>query len=243
MTFLKRFLIVSEKEKTVSVAKLIKSSTGDFDFYLFVVFGISMASLGLILNSPEVIIGSMLIAPILYPLLSLALSLVIFDTKLFYRSLSTLAISFATSLLIALFIAIFSGPFTDAGQNGQVLARAQPSLLYFLVAFISGFAASYALVHANLNELLPGVAISVSLVPPLAAVGIGLGTAHFVTALGAFTLFVLNIVGIVSASIIAFTLMNVHGTYRIAGSAMRQEEKRLIREAEKLEELANNNEQ
>jgi len=243
MTFLKRFLIVSDKEKTVSVARLIKASTGDFDFYLFVVFGISMASLGLVLNSPEVIIGSMLIAPILYPLLSLALSLVIFDTKLFYRSAQTLALSFATSLIIALFIGLFSGPFTDAGENSQVLARAQPSLLYFFVALISGFAATYALVHANLNELLPGVAISVSLVPPLAAVGIGLGTAHFDVALDAFTLFALNVVGIVMASTVAFTFMSVHGTYKVAGSAMRQEEKRLIREAEQLEELTNNHDE
>jgi uncharacterized hydrophobic protein (TIGR00271 family) len=146
--------------------------------------------------------------------------------------------SFLISVLIALMMTLLMRPFgLELGQ--QVLLRAAaPSTLYFIVAFISGFAATYALVHDNLNEMLPGVAISVSLVPPLAVVGIGLGMLNAQLAIGAFTLFVLNVAGIAFASMIAFSLMDLHSTRKVADSAIRQENKRLEQEQEKIDQLS-----
>jgi uncharacterized hydrophobic protein (TIGR00271 family) len=239
MAFAERFRITTDKEKTEAVARLVKASTGDFDFYLFAVFGIAMASLGLVLDSPEVIIGGMLIAPVLYPLLSLALSLVLSDLPLMYRSFRTLVISFGISIVIAFVISLLMHAF-DFTLGQQVLARAKPSALYFVVAFVSGFAASYALVHANLNEMLPGVAISVSLVPPLAVVGIGFASLDWQVTVGALALVSINVVGILFASLIAFSLMDVHRTRKVVDSAMRQEEKRIEQENHKIEAIANN---
>jgi len=237
MAFFERFQLATEKDKTVAVAKLIKSSTGDFDFYLFAVLGISMASLGLVLDSPEVVIGSMLIAPVLYPLLSLSLALVLSDIKLVYRSLRTLVISFSISVLIAFILSLLMGTYFDFALSEQIMARGQASTLFFFVAFISGFAATYALVHTNLNEMLPGVAISVSLVPPLAVVGIGLGSYNFYVAGGALILFLVNVLGIMLASAIAFTLMDLHSTHKVAESAVKQEEKRIEKENLMVEEI------
>ncbi len=236
MAFAERFRMATDKEKTEAVARLVKASTGDFDFYLLAILGIGMAALGLILNSPEIVIGSMLIAPILYPLLSVSLALVLSDFPLLYRSVRTLATSFIISIGIALGISLFLMPFGTT-MSPQVLARAVPSTLYFVVAFISGFAASYALVHANLNEMLPGVAISVSLVPPLAVVGIGIGFLNWAVAAGALVLFVTNVAGIVFASMITFSLMDLHSTRKVADSAIRQEDKRLEEEHEKVQEI------
>jgi len=241
MAFAERFRIATDTEKTEAVARLVKSSTGDFDFYLFAVLGISMATFGLILDSPEIIIGSMLIAPVLYPLLSLSLSLTLADLPLMYRSTRTLSISFAVSVLISFLIALIANSFFNMPENGQVLARTEPSLVYFLVAVVSGFAATYAMVHANLNEMLPGVAISVSLVPPLGVVGIGLATMQWGIAAGALVLFFVNVVGIAFASLVAFSLMDLHSTRKIADSAIRQEEKRLEKEAQKIEEIKQEN--
>jgi uncharacterized hydrophobic protein (TIGR00271 family) len=237
MAFAVYFRIASEKEKTEAVARLVKSSTGDFDFYLFAILGISMAALGLVLNSPEVIIGSMLIAPVLYPLLSLSLSLVLSDFQLLFRSVRTLVISFAISIAISYVVSFLLNFFGDIQLNTQLLARAEPSALYFMVAFVSGFAATYAMVHANLNEMLPGVAISVALVPPLAAVGIGFALHDMHLALGAIALFVLNVAGIALASMVAFTLMSLHGTHKVVTSAIHQEEKRIEDEQEKIAQL------
>ncbi len=237
MAFIDRFRIATDKEKTESVARLIKASTGDFDFYMFAIFGISMATLGLVLDTPEIVIGSMLIAPVLYPLLSLSLALVLYDFRLMYRSLRTLVISFVVSIIIAFVLSLLFGEYFDFTLSEQIMARAQPSILFFVVAFISGFAATYALVHANLNEMLPGVAISVSLVPPLAVIGIGLGSLDLSVAGGASVLFIINVVGIALASMIAFSLMDLHGTRKIADSAISQEDRRLEDEDKKIKEI------
>jgi uncharacterized hydrophobic protein (TIGR00271 family) len=236
MAFLARFRIASDKEKTVAAAKLVKASTGDFDFYLFTILGVSMATLGLVLNSPEIIIGSMLIAPILYPLLSLSLGLTLYDIMISLRSVRTLFVSTGASVLIAFMVTTILNP-TLVDFSSQILARAEPSVLYFIVAFISGFAASYALVHANINETLPGVAISVALLPPLAVVGIGVAALEWHIAVNALLLFLLNVSGIIVASMLAFSLMDLHATRRIADSAIRQEDRRLEKEQQKLEQL------
>lgn len=231
-------IAATDKQKTVAVARLIKASTGDFDFYLFAFFGIIMAALGLILDSAEVVIGGMLIAPVLYPLLSLALSLVLADSNLLYRSARTVFISFGLSIFVAYLVSLLTILVTNGDlMSGQVLARAHPSVLYFAIAFISGFAATYALMHANLNELLPGVAISVSLVPPLAVVGIGVASGEAALATAAFELFAINVVGIVFASTIAFSLIRPQSTHKVAESAIKQEDKRLEKEAEKIEKI------
>lgn len=237
MAFAPRFRIATEKEKAIAVARLVKASTGDFDFYLFAVLGVVMATVGLLLNSPEVIIGSMLIAPVLYPMLSLGLALVLSDGVLLWRSVRTICISVVVAIVVSFVAGSVFGIFGDYTQTTQLTARAVPSALFFFVALVSGFAASYALVHANLNEMLPGVAISVSLVPPLAAVGVGLALADLGVAGGAFGLFMLNIAGITLASMVAFTLMDLHGTHRIVGSAIKQEEVRLEKEEKKVEAI------
>jgi uncharacterized hydrophobic protein (TIGR00271 family) len=237
MAFAEHFKMATEKEKTEAVARLVKASTGDFDFYLFAVFGVAMASIGLVLDSPEVVIGSMLIAPVLYPLLSLSLSLVLSDFKLMYRSLRTLFISVSISIGISFILSLLMGLYFDFTLSEQIMERSQPSTMFFIIAFISGFAASFSLVNANLNEMLPGVAISVSLVPPLAVVGVGLASWDAKVAGGAFVLFVINVIGILFASMIAFSLMDIHGTRKIALSAIKQEEKRLEEENKKIEEI------
>jgi len=242
MNFTDHFRIAKDQEKIVSVARLVKASTGDFDFYLFAILGILMAALGLVLDAPEVIIGGMLIAPVLYPLLSLSLSIVLSDFSLMYRSIRTLLITFAVSIVISFSLAVFLNVvLADFSLGVQVAARAKPSLMFFLVAFISGLAATYSLVHASLNEMLPGVAISVSLVPPLAVVGIALGSGSPEIAAKSFMLFLLNVVGIALASMITFTLIDIHSTKKIALSAVKQEEKRLKEESEKIEEINHNN--
>lgn len=240
MAFAPRFRIATEKEKTVAVARLVKASTGDFDFYLFVLLGVIMATVGLLLNSPEVIIGSMLIAPVLYPMLSLSLALVLSDGTLLWRSVRTIFISLAAAVVVSFVASSVFGLFGDYAQTTQLTARAVPSALFFFVALVSGFAASYALVHADLNEMLPGVAISVALVPPLAAAGVGLALGDVSVTLGALGLFVLNVAGITLASMVAFTLMDLHGTHKVVGSAIRQEEIRLQREDKQIEEITQN---
>jgi uncharacterized hydrophobic protein (TIGR00271 family) len=236
MLFFQRFRIASEKNKIEAVARLVKAGTGDFHFYLFVVLGVAMAAMGMLLDSPTVVIGSMLIAPVLYPILSFALSFVLLNRQLGMRSLRTMGVALLVGVGVSTLFTLFLVPF-GMTPGEQLLARVEPSLIYFLVACVSGFAATYAMVHANLNELLPGVAISVALVPPLAAVGIGIALLQQSIAFGALGLLLLNVAGIAVSSMVAFSLMDVHAANKVAHSAVEQEDERIEKEEEQVKKL------
>ncbi|MBP9759852.1 MAG: DUF389 domain-containing protein [Candidatus Pacebacteria bacterium] len=232
MSFAVHFRIATDKEKVTAVARLVKASTGDFNFYLFVLFGVTIALLGLGLNSPEIVIGSTLIAPVLYPILSLSLGLILADRVLIYRSFRTLGIAFCVSIGVVFLLATVLQPLglSFASMHTFIVAQVSAPILYFIVACVGGVAVTYALIHTEMNETLPGVAISVSLIPPLAMLGMSIAMLDGHLALQVFGLFVLNVVGTLLASVATFSLMDVRVTRYVVDSAIRQEERRLAQE-------------
>ena len=235
MPFISRLRAVAEEDKNRAIKQLIGNSTPSFDFFLMATLAILMATFGMLLDSAAIVIGSMLIAPILYPILSLSLGISLSDYKLIGRSFYT--------LLKAVAIGIVSGAvatlFFSNGEylTGEILARAQPNLIFFVVAVISGVAVSYALVKPNLSETLPGVAVSVALIPPLAAIGIGIAHVNWEVISGASILFIINVIGIVFASMISFSLMDVRGKQKVAEKAIRKEDRKVQEEKEKVEQI------
>jgi len=108
--------------------------------------------------------------------------------------------------------------------TAEILSRTQPLLPYTAIAVIAGLAASFALVKPHLNEMLPGVAISVALIPPLAVVGIGIVQLDWNMISGSFLLFVVNIVGVVFASMVTFSMMNFYVKRNVAQEAAAKED-------------------
>lgn len=223
----KLFNSSSSGEKGDAVKKLIEQSTPNTDFFLMVLLSVAMASFGLVLNSAAVVIGAMLIAPVLSPILSLAMGIVMFNENVIRRAVFTLAKSLAFAIGTAFVIGLFFASKSDM-QATEIVSRTAPSLIDAAVAIVAGFAASFALVKPKLSEAIPGIAISVSLVPPLAVTGLGLATLDFAVAKGAFLLFFINILGIIFASVFVFSSMNL---YTKRGTA-----DRAIKDAEKAEE-------
>jgi uncharacterized hydrophobic protein (TIGR00271 family) len=217
----------SSGEKSNAVKKLIDQSTPNMDFFLMVILSVAMASFGLILDSAAVVIGAMLIAPVLSPILSLAMGIVMFNENLIKRATFTLGKSLLFAVGAAFVIGLFFAS-KEGVQVPEILSRTSPSLLDAAVAVVAGFAASFALVKPKLSESIPGIAISVSLVPPLAATGLGLATFNLAVAKGAFLLFFINVLGIIFASVFVFSSMNL---YTKRGTA-----ERAIKDAEKAEE-------
>jgi uncharacterized hydrophobic protein (TIGR00271 family) len=219
------FKNLTDKDKSEAVKRLITESTPDRDFFLMVVLSVLMATFGLILDNSSVVIGSMLIAPILSPIVSFSLGLVMSDQKLISRSLRTLlsaaGLSIVASVVVSLF---FSVP--DI-LNTEILSRIKPSLAYACIAFISGFAVSFALVTPSMSVTLPGVAIAVALVPPLAVIGIGIAKFNWEVISGSLLLFLINVVGIVLASMVNFSLMNLYVKRNVAHQTIKDEDKRL----------------
>jgi len=235
MAFVSHFRAVNEEDKTRAIKKLIADSTPSFDFFLMATLSILMATFGMLLDSAAIVIGSMLIAPILHPILSLSLGISLSDYKLMGRSLYTLI----KSVLIGVSSAVVATLFFSNGEyiTSEIIARTEPNLLFFAIAIISGVAVSYALVKPGLSETLPGVAVSVALIPPLSVVGIGIAKVDWEVVAGASVLFIINVIGIVFASMVSFSLMNVDGKKKVAESAIRKEDQKVQLEEEKVEQI------
>jgi uncharacterized hydrophobic protein (TIGR00271 family) len=232
----KLFNSSSSGEKGHAVKKLIDQSTPNMDFFLMVILSVAMASFGLLLNNAAIVIGAMLIAPVLSPILSLAMGIVMFNESLIRRAVLTLGKSLLFAIGAAFVIGLLFG--TKEGLIvPEVLARTTPNLLDAAVAVVAGFAASFALIKPKLSETIPGIAISVSLVPPLAVTGLGLATFNLAIAKGAFLLFLINILGIIFAAVFVFSSMNLYTKRGTAERAIKdaddaEEEKVVIIEEE-----------
>lgn len=222
----------TKKDRKVAVERLIRGSTPSQDFFLMVILSILAATFGLLLNNAAVIIGSMLIAPILYPVLSLSLGIIMSDADVLSRSFWTLLKSIVFSITASNVGALlFSTQFSQI--TPEIASRAQPSLTSLIIAVLAGFAASFALVKPQLNETLPGVAISVALIPPLAVTGIGIAKFNWNLVSGSFLLFLVNAVGVIFASMITFSLMNFRVQRSDADKTIVKEESKLKRDVKK----------
>lgn len=154
------------------------------------ILAIFVASIGLNLNSPAVIIGAMLISPLMGPITGAGLALGIFDLGLLRRSLANLAlmtvISLATSTLY-----FWLSPLDE--QTTELLARTTPTFYDVLIAVLGGAALMVGLSRQNkAGNLLAGVAIATALMPPLCTAGFGLATRDLSVFAGAFYLYLIN---------------------------------------------------
>ena len=160
-----------------------------------------LASVGLFASSAPVIIGAMILAPLMAPIISLSMALARQDPSLLTASATTLCIGILVSLGFSSF-ASFIIPMEIV--TPEIAARLSPSLLDLGVAVISGIAGAYAHARVDAAKSLAGVAIAVALVPPLAVTGIGIGWLDLHVAWGALLLFLTNLAGIVFAAALTF---------------------------------------
>lgn len=178
-----------------------QASTG---FVMFMVLSTVLASFGLYANSAPVIIGAMILAPLMAPIVSLAMAFARQDDSLLRQSGVTLMIGFLIAVGCATLLSVFL-PLQI--ETDEISARLRPTLLDLGIALVSGVAGAYANARSEAAKSLAGVAIAVALVPPLSVVGIGLGWLDLRVAGGALLLFVTNLAGIVFAASITFLLL------------------------------------
>jgi len=237
MSILSRFETIEDKDKQRAVHTLITRATPDFDFFFMITLSVFMASFGFLINSETIIIGSMLIAPLLYPVLGIALGLSMSDPLLLRQSLWTVA----KAIGIALGASIIASLFFSASHSGNVVPKTSiiaiqtaPSLLVLLVGIIAGLAVAYALVKPKLSETLPGIAISVALIPPLTVAGIGIASLNLAITLGSLATFFVNVLGIIAAGMATFSLMNVYHLRNTADRTIAHEAVRMAMEDKKV---------
>ncbi|HEX5006112.1 MAG TPA: DUF389 domain-containing protein [Hyphomonadaceae bacterium] len=161
--------------------------------YVFmVVMSCAIAILGLLLSSPAVVIGAMLISPLMGPIMLMGFSLCALDYAAMRKALVCLGAGVMGALAISIIIVMVS-PLREA--TPEILARTRPNLFDLLVAVFSGLAGGYSVIHRKGGTIV-GVAIATALMPPLAVVGFGVATASAAIAGGALFLFMTNLLAI-----------------------------------------------
>jgi len=247
MSVLARFRAVPDKDKASLVRKLVANGTPDFDYFYLIGLSTLMATFGLLLDSGSIVIGSMLIAPLMYPILGVALGLVMMGEKIsvFNRAMTTLVKSLAGGLALSVVAAFLFGN-AAMYETAEVMARTEPDLLHLLVAIVAGASVAYMLARPEWSETLPGVAIAVALIPPLATMGIGIAALDMVILKGAFMILFLNLIGIIGVATFLFLVMNLGEKNRIAESTIKKEDEKLEQEnkiiAEVSEQIGDNTE-
>lgn len=223
--FIKSIFRIKLSVKKDTVEKLVSMSNPDGDFFLLMVLSVLIITFGLALDNVFLVIGGMMVTPLLYPILAAGLGAAVGDWKLLGRSLGGFLTSCGLSVLASLFasLVIFSveEPVTD------ILTKIEPRWEYFVIALFAGIAASITWVRPNLSAALPGVGVTAALVPPLAAIGVGLATADWLLAQRALYLFTISFVGIVLPSIAIFFLMDFEEVNTEVEEAVKGEEKKM----------------
>lgn len=200
---------LNASERQATIDEVMPLTVPSFDFYLLVVLSCSIATLGLITDSPAVIIGAMLLAPLMSPIIGIGLSSITGDDHMLRNSLLTLLIGAGIAVILSFVMTLVNRflPFVVLQElPGEVFARMRPTPIDLLIALAGGLAASYALTRPNLSAALPGVAIATALMPPLCTIGIGIALFRWDVAGGATLLFLTNMVTIAFASAAVFLL-------------------------------------
>lgn len=169
-------------------------------YAFMIVMSGGIAMLGLLQNSAAVIIGAMLIAPLMGPIIEMGMGLATFDSRSVRSALKTLVLGLVLGLLVAMLI-VWLSPLKQA--TPEILARTEPTLFDLLVAVFSGLAGGYATVTRK-GETIVGVAIATALMPPLAVLGYGLALGNWHIAGGAWMLLLTNMIAIaLSVTVVA----------------------------------------
>ncbi|WP_459194531.1 TIGR00341 family protein [Halosimplex sp. J119] len=166
-----------------------------------------IATAGLLLNSPAVVVGSMVIAPLIGPAMAASVGTVVVDNELFAEGVKLQAIGVVVSVAAA---AVFAWivktvhlipPYTDVTAIPQVRSRLYPDFLSLVVALGAGVAGSLSLT-AGVSSALVGVMIAVALIPPAATVGIGIAWGKPIVTFGSSVLVLVNLLSINLAALV-----------------------------------------
>jgi uncharacterized hydrophobic protein (TIGR00271 family) len=179
------------------------------DFIVMIGLSIVIASFGLLTDNSSVVIGAMLVAPFMTPVIGVGLAIAQGNLPLMKRS----AIATATGLIVGIFLSFALGLFVPLDELPlEIISRGDPNIIDMAIAFVSGMAAAYAVSRESVAESIVGVAIAAALVPPLACVGIMLASNHIVESEGAILLLLTNVAAIALGAALVFRRLGVPGT-------------------------------
>ncbi|WP_206516722.1 DUF389 domain-containing protein [Brachybacterium saurashtrense] len=185
-------------------------------FWILLVLSSVIAAAGVIGDSTATVIGAMIVAPMMLPIQGAMISTVLGDRTQLIRCAALVLTAALTVVAIGYLLALTVAVDIVAATNSQVSGRVHPRLIDLVAALGTGVVGSIALIRRDISDTLPGVAIAISLVPPLSVVGITLEAHAYGEALGALLLFITNVAAILATGI---ALMTACGFHRIASES------------------------
>lgn len=197
------FKRLSSEERTRVQDRIQDLARADSDYFILTITSGLIITLGLIINSEATVIGGMLISPLIWPIMALALAMMEGKKRLLTTSLYTLLRSF----IIVFVIGIPFGWLVPLSEFGSVInGLVEPTIFDLLIAVIAGLGGAYSAVYSKNQEAMSalfGVAVATVLVPPMSVAGIMLGKFALSQAFGAFLLFIVNLLSaLLTASLI-----------------------------------------
>lgn len=194
--------MISEQELETKIRNYSKPTVS---FFMLLTASIVIATLGLLMNASAIVIGSMIISPLTLPMFGLADGAAQGNRKRIWANLAILVASIAWGGLIAYVLTVFS-PIKVV--NPEILARSQPTLLDAVVAITAGAIGALAIVRKNISDSVAGVAVALSLTPPLCVFGISLALNESEIISGSFLLMLTNALSITLVAGILFVLIH-----------------------------------
>ncbi len=181
-------------------------------FITLMILSTLLATVGIFQDSTPSVIGAMILAPLMTPIISLAMGMVRSDNLIIKRSVLTLGLGILSALFFSSLVTLMIP--LDSATSSQIYSRINPNLLDLFVAIFSGIAGAYAASKEEVAKSLAGVAIAVALVPPLCVSGIGIGWGEFNIVYGSFLLFLTNLFGVIVAAAITFIILGFAPIHR-----------------------------
>lgn len=215
---------VDRENKKIFVSSIIDSSAPKLDFYLMVSLSSIITSLGLIADNLALVIAGMIVAPLLSPILATSLGCVITNFKVFWRSLKIFLLSLFVTITFSTFVGVI---FNINIDEILLIKKMNISWLTFAIALTAGVTASYAWTRANSKDYLSGIAIAVTIIPPLTSIGLIIASFNFDLLLHVSMFFLMNVFGIFLGGLIVFSLINLQKVKKIAIKGVEKEEKEL----------------
>ncbi len=198
-----RLVRQTERSTFVEVPDPLHSYTS---FFWRLVLSSIIAAGGIAGDSTAVIIGAMLVAPLMLPMIGTMLAIVKGNGRAIVRTLAVTALGTCLSIGVAAIVAAVVPVHIDMSSNSQILSRTSPRLVDLMVALAAGFVAALSVIREDIPDAAPGIAIAVSIVPPLCVVGIALFEGDLQAATGAFLLFSANFFAIETTALLVFVL-------------------------------------
>jgi uncharacterized hydrophobic protein (TIGR00341 family) len=181
------------------------SSHTSISYMWFIIFSSIVATVGIIKNSPAIVIGAMVIAPIIGPVTAVSFASVLGDFKLMRQSLLTALFGVGIPIIVSTAFGLF---FEPPASSSEFLSRTDIQIIDVVAALAAGAAGALSFVKRNEGALV-GVMVSVALLPPAVVFGMILGTGKWEEAIVPFILLMVNVNSIILSAVIVFWVSGI----------------------------------